>query len=67
MDKMEEQVFLDLLYKSIQESVRHIKRTLGRRPSSATREEALKKIAMLKAAKEAYFNRSSSITNPLKT
>jgi len=64
---MEEQVFLDLLYKSMQESVRQIQQTLGRPPSSATREEALKQVAMLKAAKEAYFNRSSSKKKPLKT
>jgi hypothetical protein len=52
MDKMEEQVFLVLLYKSMQESVRQIQQTLGRPPSSATREEALKQVAMLKAAKD---------------
>lgn len=57
MDKMEEQVFLDLLYKSMQESVRQIQQTLGRPPSSATREEALKQVAILKAAKEAYSTR----------
>ena len=54
---MEEQVFLDLLYKSMQESVRQIQQTLGRPTSSATREEALKQVAMLKAAKEAYSTR----------
>ena len=49
---MEEQVFLDLIYKSMQESARQIQQTLGRPPSSATREEALKQVAMLKAAKD---------------
>ena len=49
---MEEQVFLDLIYKSMQESARQIQQTLGRPPSSATRVEALKQVAMLKAAKD---------------
>lgn len=48
---MEEQVFLDLIHKSMQESAREIQQTLGRPPSSASREEALKQVAMLKAAK----------------
>jgi len=49
---MEEQVFLDLLYKSMQESAKQIQQTLGRPPSSATLEEALQQVAMLKAAKD---------------
>ena len=49
---MEEQAFLDLIYKSMQESAREILQTLGRPPSSATREEAIKQVAMLKAAKD---------------
>ena len=51
---MEEQAFLDLIYKSMQESAREILQTLGLPPSSATREEALKQVAMLKAAKNRH-------------
>ncbi len=49
---MEEQVFLDLMNRSMQASVRQFQQTLGRPPSSATREEALKQVAMLRAAKD---------------
>ncbi|WP_155950149.1 hypothetical protein [Prevotella sp. P6B4] len=51
---MEEKVLLDLIYKSIQESAREIQQALGRPPSSATREEAIKQFAMLKAAKKRH-------------
>lgn len=51
---MEEKVFIDLIYQSMQESAREIRLSLGRPSSSATREEALRQVAMLKAAKEAW-------------
>jgi len=50
---MEEKRFLDLIYQSMQDSAREIRLSLGRPPSHATLEEALKQVAMLKAAKEA--------------
>ena len=49
---MEEKILLDLLYQSMQESAREARLSLGRPPSSATREEALQQVAMLKAAKD---------------
>ena len=58
---MEENRFLDLLYKSMQESEREILLSLGRPPSRATREEALKQVAMLKAAKDAYFKKINQL------
>lgn len=51
---MEEQIFLDLLNKSMQTSVRQVPLSLGRPESQATREEALQQVAMLKAAKDTY-------------
>ena len=54
---MEEQIFLDLINKSMQDSVRQVRLSLGRPSSSATREEALQQVAMLKAAKEAQQNK----------
>ena len=42
-----------LLYQSMQDSAREARLSLGRPSSSATREEALQQVAMLKAAKEA--------------
>ena len=50
---MEEKRFLDLIYQSMQDSAREIRLSLGRPSSHATLEEALKQVAMLKAAKEA--------------
>ena len=50
--KMEEQIFLDLMNKSMLASVRQVRLSLGRPSSHATREEALQQVAMLKAAKE---------------
>ena len=47
------QIFLDLINKSMQASVRQVRLSLGRPSSQATREEALQQVAMLKAAKEA--------------
>ena len=52
-EKMEEQIFLDLINQSMQASVRQVRLSLGRPSSQATREEALQQVAMLKAAKEA--------------
>ncbi len=49
---MEEQIFLDLMNKSMQASVRQVRLSLGRPSSQATREEALQQVAMLKAAKD---------------
>ena len=50
---MEEKILMDLLYQSMQDSAREARLSLGRPSSSATREEALQQVAMLKAAKEA--------------
>ena len=49
---MEEKILLDLLYQSMQDSAREARLSLGRPSSSATLEEALQQVAMLKAAKE---------------
>ena len=49
---MEEQIFLDSIYQSMQASVRQVRLSLGRPSSRATREEALQQVAMLKAAKD---------------
>ena len=50
---MEEQRLLELLYQSMQESAREARLSLGRPSQHATREEALRQVEMLKAAKEA--------------
>ena len=42
---MEEQIFLDLINKSMQASVRQVRLSLGRPSSQATREEALQQVA----------------------
>jgi hypothetical protein len=52
---MEEKKFLDLIYQSMQDSAREARLSLGRPSSHATRQQALKQVAMLKAAKEAYL------------
>lgn len=52
---MEEQIFLDSIYRSMQESALQIRCSLGRTPSYVTREEALKQVAMLQQAKEAQL------------
>ena len=49
---MEEKFLMDLLYHSMQDSAREARLSLGRPSSSATREEALQQVAMLKAAKD---------------
>lgn len=50
---MEEEELINAIYQSMQESARELRLTLGRPTSHATREEALRQVAMLKAAKEA--------------
>ena len=50
---MDKQTFLDLINKSIQDSVRQVRLSLGRPSSQATLQEALQQVAMLQAAKEA--------------
>ena len=54
---MGEKEFIVAIYKSMQDSARQVRLSLGRPTSSATREEALQQVAMLKAAKEAQQNR----------
>lgn len=51
---MEEQTFLDLINKSMQDSAERVQRLTGRKPSCATREEAIKQVAMLQRAKEEW-------------
>ncbi len=48
---MDQQTFLDLINKSIQDSVRQVRLLLGRPSSQATLQEALQQVAMLEAAK----------------
>lgn len=48
---MEEQAFIDLIYQSMENSARQLQSSLGRPSSHATREEALKQVEMLNAAK----------------
>ncbi len=50
---MGKQAFLDSIYQSMQDSARLVRLLLGRPSSHATREQALKQVAMLQAAKEA--------------
>ena len=50
---MEEQSFIDLIYQSMEDSARQIRCSLGRSSSHATRDEALKQVEMLNAAKTA--------------
>ena len=52
-NNMEEKILMDLLSQSMQDSAREARLSLGRPSSHATREEALRQVAMLKAAKEA--------------
>ena len=49
---MEPQTFLDLINKSMQDSVRQVRLSLGRPSSQATLQEALQQVAMLQAAME---------------
>ena len=50
---MGEKIFLELIYQSMKESAQQVRRTLGRPSSRATRQQALRQVAMLKTAKEA--------------
>ena len=50
---MGKQAFLDSIYQSMQDSARLVRLLLGRPSSHATREQALKQVAMLQAAKDA--------------
>ena len=50
---MEEQTFIDLIYNSMQDSAQQVRRSLGRTPSVATREQALNQVAFLLKAKQA--------------
>ena len=58
---MEEQTFIDLIYKSMQDSAQQVRRSLGRTPSVATREQALNQVQMLQRAKEEFFTKSLSL------
>ena len=49
---MEEQAFIDLIHQSMKNSARQLQSSLGRPSSHATREEALKQVEMLNAAKK---------------
>ena len=48
---MDEQTFLDTLYRNIQVSARRVRLLLGRPSSHATREQALRQVQMLEQAK----------------
>ena len=48
----EEQAFIDLIHQSMKNSARQLQSSLGRPSSHATREEALKQVEMLNAAKK---------------
>ena len=56
---MEPQTFLDLINKSILDSARQVRLSLGRPSSQATLQEALQQVAMLQAAKEHALSSSS--------
>ena len=51
---MGEKIFLELIYQSMKEYAQQVRRTLGRPSSRATRQQALRQVAMLKTAKEAW-------------
>jgi len=48
---MNEQTFIDLICKSMQDSAQEVRRSLGRMPSAVTREQALNQVAFLLNAK----------------
>lgn len=50
---MDEQTFIDLICKSMQDSAQEVRRSLGRMPSAVTREQALNQVAFLLHAKQA--------------
>ncbi len=49
---MERQTFIDLLIQSMLDSARQARLLLGRPSSQATREQALRQVEMLQAAKD---------------
>ena len=49
---MEQKIFIDSIYRSMQDSARQVRLSLGRPSSHATRQQALQQVAMLKAAKD---------------
>ena len=53
---MDEQTFIDLICKSMQDSAQEVRRSLGRMPSAVTREQALNQVAFLLNAKQAAPN-----------
>jgi len=50
---MEEQILIDSINKSMQDSALQIRRSLGRMPYAVTREQALSQVAFLLEAKQA--------------
>lgn len=50
---MEEQILIDSIYQSMQDSARQVRRSLGRTSYATTREKALSQVAMLQEAKQA--------------
>ena len=50
---MGRKIFLDSIYRSMQDPARQVRLLLGRPSSRATRQQALQQVAMLEAAKEA--------------
>lgn len=48
---MDEQTFIDLICRSMQDSAQEVRRSLGRMPSAVTREQALNQVAFLLNAK----------------
>ena len=49
---MEEQILIDSIYRSMQDSAVQVRRSLGRTSCAVTREKALNQVAMLQKAKE---------------
>ena len=50
---MDEQTLIDLIYQSMEESARQVRRSLGRTSYATTREQALNQVEMLQQAKQA--------------
>jgi hypothetical protein len=50
---MEKQTLLNSIKRSMQDSAQQVRRSLGRTPSVATREQALNQVAFLLKAKQA--------------
>lgn len=53
---MDRETFIDSIFQSMQDSAREVRYSLGRPSSYATRDEALRQVAMLQAAKDAFIN-----------